>query len=117
MSSAVNILPAIESSSNGDLLNTGKVWCRYGIGRVVTNALSKESSSLLRSSVYHSVIRCHGHHTNLNTISSKSNLPFPKRQIVDSSKLKDFADNNLKVEEKWQKVHQTGRNHCGKRRN
>ena len=31
--------------------------------------------------------------------------------------MKDFADNNLKFEEKWQKVIQTGRKHCGKRKN
>ena len=27
----------IESSSNGDLLNTDEVWCRYRTGRVVTS--------------------------------------------------------------------------------
>ena len=36
--------------------------------------------------------------------------PLP-RQILDSSKLKEFAD------DKWQKVIQTGRKQCGKRRN
>ena len=31
-----NIYHVSESSSNGDLLNTDDVRCRYGIGRVVT---------------------------------------------------------------------------------
>ena len=29
--------------------------------------------------------------------------PFPKRQLLDSSKLKEFADNNLKVDENGKK--------------
>ena len=28
-----------------------------------------------------------------------SHLPFPKRQILDSSKLKEFADDNFKFDE------------------
>ena len=40
-----------------------------------------------------------------------------RQEIVDSSKLKKFADDNFKLEEKWKKVIQTGRKHCGKRRN
>ena len=38
--------------------------------------------------------------------------PFPKRQILDCSKLKEFADNNFKFV-KWQKVFQTDRKQCG----
>ena len=30
-------------------------------------------------------------------------LPFPKQQILDSSKLKDFADDNFKFEENGRK--------------
>ena len=41
--------------------------------------------------------------------------PLPKRQILDSSKLKEFADDNFNFDEKWQKDFQTGRKHCGKR--
>ena len=53
--------------------------------------------------------------------------PFPDDKILDSSKLKEFADDNFKLDEngrklfkrveKWKKVIQTGRKHCGKRRN
>ena len=42
--------------------------------------------------------------------------PFPKRQMLDPSKLKDFADDNFNLE-KWQKVLQMFRKQCGKRRN
>ena len=35
--------------------------------------------------------------------------PFPKRQTLDPSKLKDFADDNFKFDE-------NGRKHCGIRR-
>ena len=34
-----------------------------------------------------------------------------------SSKLKEFADDNFKFGEKWKQSIQTGRKHCGKRRN
>ena len=43
--------------------------------------------------------------------------PFPKWQILDSSKLKQCTDKNLKFYENGRKVLQTGRKHCGKRRN
>ena len=39
------------------------------------------------------------------------------QQILDSSKLKEVADDNFKFDEKLQKVLQTGRKQCGKRRN
>ena len=39
---------------------------------------------------------------------------FPKQQILDSSKIKDFADDNFKFDENGTK---NGRKHCGKRRN
>ena len=42
---------------------------------------------------------------------------FPKHQILDSSKLKEFADNYFKFDENGKKVLQTGRKYCGKRRN
>ena len=42
--------------------------------------------------------------------------PFPNKQILDSSKLKEFADDNFKLDEK-DKVLQTGRKQCGQRRN
>ena len=44
--------------------------------------------------------------------------PFTKRQILDSSKLKGFADNNyilMKIAESL--VLKAGRKHCGERRN
>ena len=40
------------------------------------------------------------------------NKPFPKRQILDSLKMKEFADDNLKFDENG-----TGRKLCGKRKN
>ena len=43
--------------------------------------------------------------------------PFPKRQILDSSKLKEFADNNSKFDENGRKFSKMGRKHSGKRRN
>ena len=38
-----------------------------------------------------------------------SRLPFPRRQNLDSTKLKVSADTNYKFPLKWQKVFQTGR--------
>ena len=38
----------------------------------------------------------------------------PKQQILDSSKLKEFADDNFKFHEN-DRVLQIGRKHCGKR--
>ena len=34
----------------------------------------------------------------------KANKPCPKQQILDSSKLKEFADDNFKFDKKWWKV-------------
>ena len=42
---------------------------------------------------------------------------FPKPQILDSSKLKEFAVGNFKLDENSKKVLQEGRKHCAKRRN
>ena len=41
-------------------------------------------------------------------------LPFPKRQIVDSSKLKEFADDNFKLYEKDRKFSKWVENTVGK---
>ena len=43
-------------------------------------------------------------------------LPITRRQILDSSKLKDFADDNLKFEENGRKLSKWVEN-TGKRRN
>ena len=43
--------------------------------------------------------------------------PFPKLQILDSSKLKEFADDNFKFDGKDKKVLEKGSKRCGKRRN
>ena len=43
--------------------------------------------------------------------------PFPKRQILDPSKLKEFADDNFNFNENGRKFIKVGRKHCGKRRN
>ena len=42
---------------------------------------------------------------------------FPKRQIVDSSKLKEFADDNFELNENGRKISKMSRKHLGKRRN
>ena len=42
---------------------------------------------------------------------------FPERQILDSSKLKEFADNNFRFHENGGKFYKKARKHCGKRRN
>ena len=61
---------------------------------------------------------------NKNIITYKAEIsfplnykPFPKQQMLDSSKLKEFADDNFELKRKWKKVIQTGRKHRGKRRN
>ena len=54
------------------------------------------------------------------TQNSFTGQPITKRQISDPSKLKELADDNFKFDKngiKWNKVIQTGRKHCGKRRN
>ena len=43
--------------------------------------------------------------------------PFSKRQILDSSKLKEPADDNSKFDENGKNVSQKGRKHSAKRRN
>ena len=43
--------------------------------------------------------------------------PIPKRQILDSSNLKDFVDNNFKFDKNGIKFVQVSRKHYGKRRN
>ena len=40
--------------------------------------------------------------------------PFPKRQILDSSKLKGFADNNLKFDKNGRKFSKWVENTAGK---
>ena len=40
-------------------------------------------------------------------------LPFPKRQILDSSKLKEFADEDLKFDENGTKVSERVENTVG----
>ena len=42
--------------------------------------------------------------------------PFPKQQVLDSSKLKEFADDNFKYDENGRMFIQMGRKHFGKRR-
>ena len=39
------------------------------------------------------------------------------QQILDPSKLTEFADDNFKFDENGRKFIQMGRKHCGKRRN
>ena len=41
-------------------------------------------------------------------------LPFPKRQILDSFKLKEFADNNSKFDENGKKLSKRVENTVGK---
>ena len=44
-------------------------------------------------------------------------FPFPRRQILDSSKLKEFADDKFKFYENARKFSKIDKRHCGKRRN
>ena len=44
-------------------------------------------------------------------------LSLPKRQILDNSKFKAFADDNSKFDENGRKFSKKDRKHCGKRRN
>ena len=44
-------------------------------------------------------------------------LPFAKQQMLDSSKLKAFADHNFKVDENGRKFSKWVQKYCGKRRN
>ena len=46
-----------------------------------------------------------------------TNQPPPKRQILNSSKPKDFSDDNFKFNGNDGKFSKKGRKHCGKRRN
>ena len=39
--------------------------------------------------------------TNLTSSRLVKGLPFPTRQILDSSKLKELADENFKFDKKW----------------
>ena len=47
-----------ESSSNGDLLNTDEVRCRYGIGRAVTSVNGESSILFLMNAIlnYYTVL-------------------------------------------------------------
>ena len=44
----------------------------------------------------------------------KDALPFPKQQILDSSKLREFADNNFKVDKNGRKFSRRVDNTAGK---
>ena len=50
-------------------------------------------------------------------ISQNECSSFPKRQILNSSKLKDFADDNFKFDYNYRQLSKGGRKHSGKRRN
>ena len=43
--------------------------------------------------------------------------PFPHRQLLDTSKLKAFADDNSRFNENGRKFFKRLKKHCGKRRN
>ena len=49
--------------------------------------------------------------------STEMHWLFPNDKILDSSKLKVFADDNIKLDENGRKVLLTGRKYCRKRRN
>ena len=44
-------------------------------------------------------------------------IPLPDDKILDSSKPKEFADDDFKFDENARKLSKTGRKHCGKSRN
>ena len=47
-------------------------------------------------------------------VSSQTNQPFPKRQILHPSKLKEFADDNSKFVENGKKLSKWAENTVGK---
>ena len=49
--------------------------------------------------------------------SVKRGLTLPKREILYSSKLKEYADDDLKYDEKGRNYSKPVLKHCGKRRN
>ena len=51
------------------------------------------------------------------TVFDKPSQPFPKQQILESVRLKVFAEDNFKFDENGQRVLKKGRKHCGKRKN
>ena len=51
------------------------------------------------------------------TCRRHNHKPFPKLQILESSKLKEFADDNFKFDEDDRKFSKQITKHCGKRRN
>ena len=60
---------------------------------------------------------CTGH-CNITTKQTKYFNSFPKQQILDSSKLKELADENFIFDENGQNLSSpNGWKHCGKRRN
>ena len=50
-------------------------------------------------------------------LSTLISQPFPKWQILDSSKLKEFADNSFKFDENGRKFSKRVKKHCGKKEN
>ena len=53
----------------------------------------------------------------VNNVRVRFSEPFPKRQILDFSKLKDFADSNFKFNENGGKISKTVENTVGKGEN
>ena len=51
---------------------------------------------------------------NIRSLLVKATLTFPKRQILSSSKLKEFADDNFKLDENGRKILKMGRKHWQK---
>ena len=56
-----------------------------------------------------------GNITDLNDMTLAK--PFPRRQILDPSKLKEFSDDNSKFDEKGKKLSKREKNIVGKREN
>ena len=50
----------------------------------------------------------------MGSSNSAANQPFPKQQILDSSKQKEFADDNLKFKENGRKFSEPVENTVGK---
>ena len=50
-----------------------------------------------------------------NCINLVTSYPFPKQQILDFSKLKEIADDNVKLHENGQKISKRGRKYCGEK--
>ena len=84
---------------------------------LVKHICYKSGNVYVRKSLYHSHIDTNGNipaSLNLSNIGRANDRLIPSRQILDSSKLKDFADYNFKLDENDRKFSKGIENTQGK---